>query len=164
MLDFLNGTIRAHPRSRGEHGTFGELRGYKPGSSPLTRGAPITRIDDDVVHGLIPAHAGSTSCFACFSYFRGAHPRSRGEHYAARLLISPVEGSSPLTRGAPRSPSLAASRTGLIPAHAGSTADKTLQSMQRAAHPRSRGEHAILRGRGPRAPGSSPLTRGAPNR
>ncbi len=52
------------------------------------------------------------------------------------------DGSSPLTRGAPRW-------------HGPST-----RSLP--AHPRSRGEHAVLGATGTGADGSSPLTRGAP--
>nr|EEI14209.1 hypothetical protein HMPREF0276_1788 [Corynebacterium accolens ATCC 49725] len=51
-----------------------------------------------------------------------AHPRSRGEHGTPGVPDSLVEGSSPLTRGAPWSGNVAIFAWGLIPAHAGSTA------------------------------------------
>nr|EEI14218.1 hypothetical protein HMPREF0276_1797 [Corynebacterium accolens ATCC 49725] len=50
---------------------------------------------------------------------------------------------------------------GLIPAHAGSTADLVLVLTARTAHPRSRGEHESGHSPRVRASGSSPLTRGA---
>mgnify|MGYP001013199085 CR=1 FL=1 len=56
---------------------------------------------------------------------------------------------------------LPAFRNRLIPAHAGSTVcDNSGQPLQ-AAHPRSRGEHAMSTSLGRVSGGSSPLTRGA---
>ncbi len=82
---------RAHPRSRGEHGSSmrDELR--QGGSSPLTRGAR-----DHVQHALrcvrlIPAHAGSTEDVEVNHGSSEAHPRSRGEH----KIPTPLVGSSP---------------------------------------------------------------------
>ena len=91
------------------------------GSSPLTRGA--LPVDGDVCAGgrLIPAHAGSTSEFARQETEATAHPRSRGEHETRHGGANGVDGSSPLTRGAPLLCAFRCSRMGLIPAHAGST-------------------------------------------
>ena len=52
----------------------------------------------------------------------------------------------------------------LIPAHAGKTAVRRLHDLQQRAHPRSRGENQGPRLPGPCMVGSSPLTRGKPNR
>ena len=50
----------AHPRSRGENGgVFGELEANR-GSSPLTRGKPVSQLNPSCQVGLIPAHAGKT--------------------------------------------------------------------------------------------------------
>ena len=51
---------RAHPRSRGEnfHPRFTHLS--SDGSSPLTRGKPVSLTDRAFNLGLIPAHAGKT--------------------------------------------------------------------------------------------------------
>ena len=54
------GLSRAHPRSRGEHNDLNNLEGVRKGSSPLTRGAPLTDAPSLLRRGLIPAHAGST--------------------------------------------------------------------------------------------------------
>ena len=70
---------------------------------------------------LIPAHAGSTWGDGPLPQDRGAHPRSRGEHFGAGEARRPEYGSSPLTRGALVGPNLVLSTVGLIPAHAGST-------------------------------------------
>ena len=53
------------------------------------------------------------------------------------------------------------SLSGLIPAHAGSTILAGLMDKALRAHPRSRGEHAIVEGDDFSGAGSSPLTRGA---
>ena len=71
------------------------------------------------------------------------------------------QGSSPLTRGAPGLSPFALYGFRLIPAHAGSTDYLTVDEVAHMAHPRSRGEHRTRRERASRAPGSSPLTRGA---
>ena len=71
--------------------------------------------------GLIPAHAGSTTCLSFENDGEWAHPRSRGEHdagYRGEIMLS---GSSPLTRGAPTYLPKRIHYVGLIPAHAGST-------------------------------------------
>ena len=70
-------------------------------------------------------------------------------------------GSSPLARGAPTVKNITYGATGLIPAHAGSTAAAMNGLGLSWAHPRSRGEHGVIRC-GLRVPwGSSPLARGA---
>ena len=71
-------------------------------------------------------------------------------------------GSSPLTRGKPRSARAAAMGPGLIPAHAGKTSSPRSNERACRAHPRSRGEN-VEGGDGlPGLSGSSPLTRGKP--
>ena len=109
---------------------------------------------------LIPAHAGKTTVAALALHGNAAHPRSRGENGRTSLPSSPVNGSSPLTRGKPAQGRDRARNARLIPAHAGKTPEPVPSPLPKPAHPRSRGEN----GRAPRisAPhtGSSPLTRG----
>ena len=95
-------SIGAHPRSRGEHESFGRQLVCIDGSSPLTRGArqPRTLAQDGL--RLIPAHAGSTGSRMSSSVSCRAHPRSRGEHPPMESTSLPRSGSSPLTRGALR--------------------------------------------------------------
>ena len=89
-----------------------------------------------------------------------AHPRSRGENIASRKFPVYAPGSSPLTRGK-RQPARRARRPkGLIPAHAGKTFAPTPSSPCSEAHPRSRGENAVLGMISIHENGSSPLTRG----
>ena len=72
-----------------------------------------------------------------------------------------MAGSSPLTRGALERLAVLIDDSGLIPAHAGSTLQAMLALEPVAAHPRSRGEHALSATKYGVGMGSSPLTRGA---
>ena len=130
------------------------------GSSPLTRGKPNSSRQRLVAAGLIPAHAGKTGwILICVSSGR-AHPRSRGENHAAFLMYSYTVGSSPLTRGKPRVKAREVKRGRLIPAHAGKTSVAVQSERGYRAHPRSRGENAVMATPEVVAAGSSPLTRG----
>ena len=112
---------QAHPRSCGEHLSSKSPVAISFGSSPLTPGALAVVAPVDEGLRLIPAHAGSTCGLRVWRFLAGAHPRSRGEHLATALVESGSPGSSPLTRGPPRSFRLLQRHVGLIPAHAGST-------------------------------------------
>ena len=90
----------------------------------------------------------------------GAHPRSRGENLIWPWAIASRKGSSPLTRGKPDSSPQSPYGRRLIPAHAGKTSSRPSSHSSSAAHPRSRGENALLGTRSKRRRGSSPLTRG----
>ena len=92
------------------------------GSSPHTRGAPEV---SERVRGrrrIIPAYAGSTSQTMSASTWTADHPRIRGEHVVPIPGETLACGSSPHTRGAPRSAPEAWARVRIIPAYAGSTA------------------------------------------
>ena len=69
-------------------------------------------------------------------------------------------GSSPLTRGKPRSAVQDHQPDGLIPAHAGKTYHQVRASRDGRAHPRSRGENLTGAEDQLVSLGSSPLTRG----
>ncbi len=155
-------TVRAHPRSRGEHTTT-RFDALKPrGSSPLTRGALVPPPVVGRPSRLIPAHAGSTVGVHVEHVVEGAHPRSRGEHLRRLQPPPEVKGSSPLTRGAHLTIFPCRLIGGLIPAHAGSTGSVPASATKWWAHPRSRGEHANEKQIALYEQGSSPLTRGAP--
>ena len=134
----------AHPRSRGENDSLpGCTTGWE-GSSPLTRGK--------LWHLLAKARGGL------------AHPRSRGENSKLQTALNEGRGSSPLTRGKrSQRPAPGATRR-LIPAHAGKTGFTYYGWNDTGAHPRSRGENLGDRGQERRDRGSSPLTRGKPER
>ena len=130
----------AHPRSRGENALISVMVGTAMGSSPLTRGKPMSGIEIDTTEA--------------------AHPRSRGENARRGGPITSGPGSSPLTRGKPVSVAGAAAIGGLIPAHAGKTRITIRLTCARTAHPRSRGENTAHTDGGVDEGGSSPLTRG----
>ena len=93
-----------------------------------------------------------------------AHPRSRGENVVGLGRVGECPGSSPLTRGKPTEEDPHPYVLGLIPAHAGKTCRGQKTQSQRWAHPRSRGENEMVNMRGVPFGGSSPLTRGKPER
>ena len=133
----------AHPRSRGENpgGDDGQSIGF--GSSPLTRGKPPRPRRRYCHCGLIPAHAGKTRSWFTSGLLLGAHPRSRGENQRpARHEVS-RRGSSPLTRGKLGAVIGWPRKVGLIPAHAGKTGMVESVTMDKRAHPRSRGENKV---------------------
>ena len=130
------------------------------GSSPLTRGKPHLGAYLEVRLRLIPAHAGKTYAIVGLSPVMRAHPRSRGENFAAPVSTSRHLGSSPLTRGKPPRPDHRRDRGRLIPAHAGKTQIASMSGRSLGAHPRSRGENAAEETAVDIHLGSSPLTRG----
>ena len=134
-----------HPRSRGEHERGCDLTVTLLGSSPLTRGAPHLQRGELDDQRIIPAHAGSTTKLAEFTWANPDHPRSRGEHATGTVRFDRRVGSSPLTRGARTRPRRAGPTPRIIPAHAGSTATGSACVASSLDHPRSRGEHCRRR-------------------
>ena len=153
----------AHPRSRGENLYPSRLSSIRPGSSPLTRGKPLTAAARSPSMGLIPAHAGKTYQRSQRSQEPWAHPRSRGENNRRSRERAYRRGSSPLTRGKPAGWQTPAIHTGLIPAHAGKTGGRAARAPPGWAHPRSRGENTWTPAPLATCVGSSPLTRGKQN-
>ena len=132
---------RDHPRVRGEHGDeVGE--GVGPGgSSPRARGAPCPPPRGHTTAGIIPACAGSTLPVRPTTPGSWDHPRVRGEHSVNREEGMPDRGSSPRARGAPSRRIRSFQPGGIIPACAGSTANRKRRSRTFGDHPRVRGEH-----------------------
>ena len=110
--------------------------------------------------GPIPTHAGKTHSHSLPPITTLAHPRSRGENNPACSTWYPSLGSSPLTRGKPRSTLSASRAQRLIPAHAGKTSWGVTRIVRASAHPRSRGENQDSSHVTMSRWGSSPLTRG----
>ena len=152
---------RDHPRIRGEHQAVLLAGEDRPGSSPHTRGAPRDATQALGVGRIIPAYAGSTVRVRRGDPRARDHPRIRGEHHLRVVLVGPVAGSSPHTRGALVVGRVVARDPRIIPAYAGSTRRSRGCPDRRPDHPRIRGEHPRRR-KPPRSPsGSSPHTRGA---
>ena len=93
----------AHPRSRGENEAQKLPDGALYGSSPLTRGKHGVQVARRFCERLIPAHAGKTADLDTPTAQHAAHPRSRGENRMSVAVTLSGLGSSPLTRGKPRS-------------------------------------------------------------
>ena len=130
------------------------------GSSPLTRGKRVCLPPVLRRAGLIPAHAGKTRGTGASRRGAGAHPRSRGENLRAGLDPGGEPGSSPLTRGKRKNSTRRSCSSGLIPAHAGKTGERSERGREIRAHPRSRGENGASPYSMSSPQGSSPLTRG----
>ena len=113
----------AHPRSRGENEGGDGFGDPLAGSSPLTRGKPHEDVEAIPERRLIPAHAGKRAESVAPHGTKQAHPRSRGENFVGWPALACLWGSSPLTRGKPRDTRTTSRKGGLIPAHAGKTAD-----------------------------------------
>ena len=85
----------------------------------------------------------------------------RGEHKISRGTLASCEGSSPHARGALLNGLKSMWDEGIIPACAGSTYAKIIDSLPRRDHPRMRGEHTVTVALTGDWQGSSPHARGA---
>ena len=150
----------AHPRSRGENSAVGVSGRSGAGSSPLTRGKRQYDPTYRTHSRLIPAHAGKTGASLGWVSGSPAHPRSRGENQERAKTMALNNGSSPLTRGKRCGQCCARGSARLIPAHAGKTEVMSGCMFGLSAHPRSRGENALVLEAVGLHGGSSPLTRG----
>ena len=130
------------------------------GSSPLARGTFRELAHRTPFLRLIPARAGNILARHKTPCTKSAHPRSRGEHFGFVYLAGETVGSSPLARGTYYVTLAVETSTRLIPARAGNIAVSQTTAHAQAAHPRSRGEHALTIRQLSREPGSSPLARG----
>ena len=131
----------AHPRAGGEHQRVDGSHHSWQGSSPRGRGARETLAGRRLLHGLIPARAGSTSSRRPRRARRTAHPRAGGEHHSGAGYADKPGGSSPRGRG--------------------STLARVPASGTAGAHPRAGGEHSYGSVSVVPSGGSSPRGRGA---
>ena len=180
-------TARDHPRIRGEH-VHGERRhdvadGIIPayagntvhgqrlalacwGSSPHTRGTPITSRSFGTRDGIIPAYAGNTSnqdaltssLWGSSPHTRGTpsmrcrrrrlpwdHPRIRGEHRRLEPDVDDRLGIIPAYAGNTDTPSTGTpTRWGSSPHTRGTPVNKVGLFDCDGDHPRIRGEHSTL--------------------
>ena len=110
-----------HPRTRGVYEDSSYRGGVFEGSSPHTRGL-LHDVTVRAAHvGIIPAHAGFTYCRRRNQRGILDHPRTRGVYVTRILRTMRVLGSSPHTRGLPRTTSATRCTRRIIPAHAGFT-------------------------------------------
>ena len=129
-----------HPRLRGELYRRGALLTLNGGSSPLTRGTHKGLLWWPVTCRFIPAYAGNSYWFVCFTRLFTVHPRLRGE-----LLTAGVDVQHDRR---------------FIPAYAGNSSLDVSTKAYNTVHPRLRGELLFYDLLPPYYSGSSPLTRG----
>ena len=160
FLCLFSSSSAAHPRSRGEHSYDTPAMAPRCGSSPLARGTLKRRRLPRRLRRLIPARAGNIGVCEGLGGRGSAHPRSRGEHAEVATSAWRRSGSSPLARGTYWTSGRGDRACRLIPARAGNICCRGRPGCCRAAHPRSRGEHALASASLLRVCGSSPLARG----
>ena len=134
--------------------------GLRPGSSPLSRGIPITSPVTPTTFRIIPALAGNTLRKEPDNRRIRDHPRSRGEYPRGGLMPYSMLGSSPLSRGIRSRACWFAPVRGIIPALAGNTVAHSDGFATEGDHPRSRGEYNKRQVAAFDTHGSSPLSRG----
>ena len=152
---------RDHPRGCGEHPFDGCIALRMVGSSPRMRGAQLQLIKEHIVHGIIPADAGSTPSRGRNASPTQDHPRGCGEHEDRLTNNNLRTGSSPRMRGARGTDLWCLPRGRIIPADAGSTVDATIDTRGYEDHPRGCGEHLTPYQCNGLSSGSSPRMRGA---
>ena len=152
--------IGAHPRLRGEDGTWVHPFQRLMGSSPATRGGPSDRPCRHLPRRLIPGYAGRTGVYTQCPHWFQAHPRLRGEDSSAWTIPAGWSGSSPATRGGLQTVTTQQALHGLIPGYAGRTGSCGRRGSLGRAHPRLRGEDMSFAYEVQDYAGSSPATRG----
>ena len=129
------------PRARGGHPRTIELRTGTLVSSPRTRGSsvplPGAPFDGDVV----PAHAGGHPPPARRSTPSTCRPRARGGHPGLLTCVSPLQGSSPRTRGSSDRRGSCAGEQRVVPAHTGVIPRRRSPDRRTGRRPRARGGH-----------------------
>ncbi len=151
---------RDHPRSCGEKAILASRAQAQAGSSPLMRGKDYSDFVSKVHLRIIPAHAGKRWELKYLFWEKRDHPRSCGEKEDLFELQAWGKGSSPLMRGKANRGAEVSFFGRIIPAHAGKSAQRSLNWPLIRDHPRSCGEKNLRMRRSNRVPGSSPLMRG----
>ena len=134
--------------------------GCGEGSSPRMRGKQPKWVGMYIDHRLIPAYAGKTTYVHPQRWPVRAHPRVCGENASISWYAVMPAGSSPRMRGKRFTDSDGVICSGLIPAYAGKTTNRTIATKNNRAHPRVCGENTAY---GPKKGpewGSSPRMRG----
>ena len=159
---FSTGCTRCwdHPRACGEHELSIPRKFTNSGSSPRMRGTHVIYDGEQILVGIIPAHAGNTAALTARTQVLKDHPRACGEHPSWGPPEPVWTGSSPRMRGTLFRNGDDAIRYGIIPAHAGNTALRKHLRTGRGDHPRACGEHYRVAIAPVELRGSSPRMRG----
>ncbi len=134
-----------HPRGRGEQYPRAKFCGWKPGSSPRTRGTAV--LVGPPVHDVrfIPADAGNSQDRRRYRAAHPVHPRGRGEQRSLPVTVRTTGGSSPRTRGTDHQGRVATPLPRFIPADAGNRKWVMWYHRLLSVHPRGRGEQHAAR-------------------
>ena len=152
---------RDHPRACGAHSRCAARIESWPGSSPRMRGSPLVIKVQELLHGIIPAHAGLTVLHRVWATLWRDHPRACGAHTRFCIVIHPSTGSSPRMRGSLTSRMSFGDAMGIIPAHAGLTIVPLICVLMTWDHPRACGAHHSTLNLCFNDMGSSPRMRGS---
>ena len=159
----ISGDGLDHPRTRGVYARPCSSSWARTGSSPHTRGLPISAIRSRAGGRIIPAHAGFTIRDLCTARNLQDHPRTRGVYLLDVYYDGHKPGSSPHTRGLREGGTMAVCWLRIIPAHAGFTTYWKCLEVNCTDHPRTRGVYAVRSAELRYWYGSSPHTRGLRN-
>ena len=160
LLNAVPDGTSVHPRLRGELAISVISLRSRYGSSPLTRGTRTLHRQRLLPIRFIPAYAGNSVLSDILREPVTVHPRLRGELIIAHNTRTSAIGSSPLTRGTPRSRMTTIICLRFIPAYAGNSESHPAFVSSTAVHPRLRGELMNFDFVHHYFSGSSPLTRG----
>ena len=155
---------REHPRVCGENASSTCMISMMVGTSPRMRGKSALSKLLPTINRNIPAYAGKITRRAKSSLTPWEHPRVCGENLFGYHTCFAQCGTSPRTRG---KPGMMVHRGGLmrnIPAYAGKTTAPMKSWPKPGEHPRVRGENSPLGTVGVDCDGTSPRTRGKPQR
>ena len=119
----------------------------------------IEMIDDPIHRSALACAGNSHSCWI-FNINQSVHPRLRGELNIYDHFLSSYGGSSPLTRGTPKTALIMPFIQRFIPAYAGNSSSIRFVIGSVSVHPRLRGELTDPEADENGQIGSSPLTRG----
>ncbi len=132
------------------------------GSPPRVRGPLSDEDARSVLEGFTPACAGTTHAVEPWPIRSGVHPRVCGNHMSAWSPRWMTTGSPPRVRGPLVAPGLLIKGNGFTPACAGTTRDRTAETLAGWVHPRVCGDHLSARRASTYKPGSPPRVRGPP--
>ena len=129
-----------HPRTRGDKFQSDGVTLRREGSPPHTRGQVAPIVTSVINTRITSAHAGTRLLSVVVTNADRDHPRTRGDKFSTVLKPSISSGSPPHTRGQDQRTDNRHLNKGITPAHAGTSAGKTLSAVQYWDHPRTRGD------------------------
>ena len=136
------------------------MKQQKGGSPPLARGTDYILFRYSCQAGITPACAGNRKPPLGGIFYKGDHPRLRGEQPDFFAKIEIFLGSPPLARGTEEAAEGSGILEGITPACAGNSARRSHPPGLLRDHPRLRGEQFTYPSADRHSIGSPPLARG----